>query len=522
MPPRQSGKPSSRTKSSSSRKAASPKSTTRTRKPAATTSSDAPTGEGLREQLQRILNPLELVVLTRERVQGALDEAVERGRMTRQDASDLAAELLARGRRQTDDLLAELEGLLGRSLGAPGRPGDPRGRPRAPRRRDRAVVPDLRLRRPHRRQVQARLGELSPPELRKVRDYERRNANRKSVLGGDRAEARLTAWHPCHAWAACPSPPSMRPARGDELDLTVETLAYGGNGVARRDGYVVFVAGGAARRQGCARSSPRASAPTPRRAPSRCSSPRRTACRRVADHPGAPWQVLPYERQLEVKAAQVAEALERIGHLEGFELEPIVPAVEQWRYRNKLEYSFGTGRTARSCAASTRPGASTRSSRSTTACWPPSAPTPRASRCSPSAARTGCRAWDRRAQEGFLRNLVVREGRRTGQLQVRLVTSPGKLPVDELIDAVDCEGLLWTQTEGLGESTAGGETTLLAGAPQLLEELGGLRSRSPTTRSSRPTPRWPSGSTRVAAEFAGAARPRARLRPLLRDRHDRR
>jgi len=31
-------------------------------------------------------------------------------------------------------------------------------------------------------QVQARLGELNPPELRKVRDYERRNANRKSVL----------------------------------------------------------------------------------------------------------------------------------------------------------------------------------------------------------------------------------------------------------------------------------------------------------------------------------------------------
>ena len=63
----------------------------------------------------------------------------------------------------------------------------------------------------------------------------------------------------------------------------------------------------------------------------------------VADHPGAPWQVLPYERQLEVKAEQVADALSRIGRLEGFEQEPIVPALEQWRYRNKLEYSFGTG-----------------------------------------------------------------------------------------------------------------------------------------------------------------------------------
>src|SRR5206468_1335036 len=70
-------------------------------------------------------------------------------------------------------------------------------------------------------------------------------------------------------------------------------------------------------------------------------SPDRIAPR--ADHPGAPWQVLPYERQLAVKAEQVGDALRRIGRLEGFELEPIVPADEQWRYRNKLEYSFGTG-----------------------------------------------------------------------------------------------------------------------------------------------------------------------------------
>jgi hypothetical protein len=177
VPPRQ----PSKTKSSSSRKAASSGPTTR--KPPATTTSDAPTDEGLREQLQRILNPLELVVLTRDRVQGALDEAVERGRMTRQDASDLAADLLSRSRRQTDDLVSELEALLGRSLGAP---ADRVIREVDRARRAAGLGPsfpivgydDLTA-----AQVQARLGELSPPELRKVRDYERRNANRKSVLG---------------------------------------------------------------------------------------------------------------------------------------------------------------------------------------------------------------------------------------------------------------------------------------------------------------------------------------------------
>ena len=57
--------------------------------------------------------------------------------------------------------------------------------------------------------------------------------------------------------------------------------------------------------------------------------------------PGAPWQGLAYEEQLRHKQSQVDDSLTRLGGLEGFELEPIEPAVEQWRYRNKLEYSFG-------------------------------------------------------------------------------------------------------------------------------------------------------------------------------------
>jgi 23S rRNA (uracil1939-C5)-methyltransferase len=40
---------------------------------------------------------------------------------------------------------------------------------------------------------------------------------------------------------------------------------------------------------------------------------------------------------------------------------------------------------------------------------------------------------------------------------------------------VPCDGLYWTQTAGLGESTRGGETVLLSGTPQLQETLGDLR-----------------------------------------------
>ena len=276
-----------------------------------------------------------------------------------------------------------------------------------------------------------------------------------------------------------PSPPAApasqrpRPARGEVLELVVESLAHGGNGVARRDGYVVFVAGavpgdrvraevGKAKRAWAEARAIEVLAPSPDRVPE------------VAHHPGAPWQVLPYERQLAVKEEQVDDALTRIGRLSGYALEPIVRAVAEWRYRNKLEYSFGTGPDGELVCGFHAPGR-----------WDEIVPMEDCKLASErgnvlreqvlAACRAqGLEAWDRREQRGFLRNLVVREGRRTGQAQVRLVTSPGRLDVDALVGAVDCEGLWWTRTEGLGESTQGGETRLLAGAPQLAERLGGF------------------------------------------------
>ena len=264
-----------------------------------------------------------------------------------------------------------------------------------------------------------------------------------------------------------------RPSRGDTLELTIDSLAHGGNGVARLDGYVVFVAGavpgdrvravvGKSKRAYAEARSVEVLEPSPDRIPP------------LAHHPGAPWQVLPYQRQLEVKATQVREALERIGKLSDFELEPIVPAAEEWRYRNKLEYSFGRGPAGELVCGFHAPGrwdeivpmddcllASERSNtvREQVLAWA------RAHDLSP---------WDRREQRGLLRNLVIREGRRTGELQVRLVTSPGAIETDSLIDAVECDGLFWTRQEQLGESTAGGDTVLLSGAPQLREQIGGL------------------------------------------------
>ena len=173
----------------------------------------------LRQALSsRMIDPLGLVMLTRERIEEAVEDAVTRGRVTADDAQDLVGGLLERGRKQTNDVLANLEQLLSRGREEiEGRTGSARRRGSAAARVARTRVEEAtsRARKEAAKhgdpvmarvdqarraggigpsfpitgyddltaaQVQSRLADLSPAELRKVRDYERRHANRKTVL----------------------------------------------------------------------------------------------------------------------------------------------------------------------------------------------------------------------------------------------------------------------------------------------------------------------------------------------------
>jgi polyhydroxyalkanoate synthesis regulator phasin len=142
------------------------------------TGAAAANGAGLRDQVLRLLSPVDVVLLTREKLQEVLDEAVERGRMTRTDATELVAEIFARGRRTTEDVLSDVDQLLGG-------PADRVRREVDRARRATGIGPAFPISGYETltaAQVQSRLGGLTPAELRKVRDYERRNANRKTVL----------------------------------------------------------------------------------------------------------------------------------------------------------------------------------------------------------------------------------------------------------------------------------------------------------------------------------------------------
>ena len=269
-----------------------------------------------------------------------------------------------------------------------------------------------------------------------------------------------------------------RPQRGDELELTIDSLAYGGAGVARSDGYVVFVSGALPGDRVRAAVGKRKRSYAEARAVEILSpSPDRIAA--LADHPGAPWQVLAYDRQLAIKQEQVNDALTRIGRLEGFTLEPIVAAVDQWRYRNKLEYSFGAGPDGELICGFHAPGRWDEIV-ALDDCLLASEPANAARERIVAWCRDqGLTAYDRRSGEGMLRNLVVREARRTGEMQIRLVTASTRLDRESLIAAAGSEstGLLWTRIDSVGETTHGGSTEQLSGPRRMREQIGGMTFR---------------------------------------------
>jgi polyhydroxyalkanoate synthesis regulator phasin len=157
--------------------------------------------EAFRDALERS------VTLSRDRLQDVVDDAVKRGRLTRDDANELVSSLVTRSRRYSDELVKQLERLLDQAQreietrAAPARRRATAGARRAARAaRDAADAPLAQADRLRRRsgvtaggpitaydqltatQVKARLADLSPGELRQVRTREQRGKARKGIL----------------------------------------------------------------------------------------------------------------------------------------------------------------------------------------------------------------------------------------------------------------------------------------------------------------------------------------------------
>jgi 23S rRNA (uracil1939-C5)-methyltransferase len=278
----------------------------------------------------------------------------------------------------------------------------------------------------------------------------------------------------------------MPPRPGDIVELDVTSLAYGGQGVARLDEFVVFVRG--------AVPGDRVRARIVKRRPSHAEaktlevlspSPRRVAarCRHAQECGGCEWQTLGYAAQLEFKQQQVVDSLQRIAHLTGYTLEPIRGMDDPWRYRNKMEFSFGQDEQGRLVLGLHKRG-SWREIVDVTDCLLASERMNAARNAVADTCRElGLRPYSRDGDGGLLRHLVVREGLASGDLLLNLFVAarfPEEAELARRVAAASgCTTFAVTVNESRSDAAVGDGPHLLLGPGHLRERLAGADLRVP-------------------------------------------
>jgi len=271
-----------------------------------------------------------------------------------------------------------------------------------------------------------------------------------------------------------------KPRRGDTLELAIDDLAFGGEGVGRADGYVIFVRGGlpgdrlrvrlveARGRFGRATideivvpSVDRVEPPCPYFA--RCG--------------GCRLQHLAYPAQLAFKEKQVRDCLQRLGGLGTFELRPILAAPEPYGYRNKMEFTIANEPPAIGLHAAERYDVVLDVERCLLQSEPMNALLDEFRR---QVRERTLSVYDPQTEQGLLRFVMLREGRHTGEAMVNVV---GAAPdVETLVPVADALRTRVPSTASVvlnvnakkASVAVGSEEHLLAGRDHIREALGGV------------------------------------------------
>jgi 23S rRNA (uracil1939-C5)-methyltransferase len=240
--------------------------------------------------------------------------------------------------------------------------------------------------------------------------------------------------------------------KGEEIILDVDSLSGDGKTVARQDGFVFFVEKAVpgdtvrakifkvkknfaeARAVEVLKLSPLRVAP---------------ACKHFGVCGGCRWQDLAYSAQLRFKRQLVVDAFERIGGFPDPPVRDVVGCEDPYFYRNKMEFTFSNYRwlteeemlgehsVQMEVALGLHVPLRFDKVLNVEECWLESELS--AAICN--TVREICRIWDlsvysTHTHEGYLRHLVVREGKRTGEIMVNLVTTDDVPDVMEKMTAL--------------------------------------------------------------------------------------
>ena len=262
----------------------------------------------------------------------------------------------------------------------------------------------------------------------------------------------------------------------------IDRMAYGGRGVGRVNGYVVFVADTAPGDRVRARLwRVRSAYAEADLVEVQTPSEARTAppCPHFGPCGGCVWQHLAYGAQLAAKESIVRESLAHLGGLRDLAVGPILPMADPWYYRNKMEFAFHPtsmlGLHRRGEFDQVVPISACRLQSPTTneilgivRDW---------------AIASGLSRYDARAHTGLLRQVVIREGKRTGEIMVGLITAAPEVPGTEILARrliTSIPGIA-SVVHGVNPGPSDGlplaAVSLLAGRPYITEGLAGFRFR---------------------------------------------
>ena len=274
-----------------------------------------------------------------------------------------------------------------------------------------------------------------------------------------------------------------KPRRGDTLDVAIEDLAFGGEGVGRADGYVIFVRGGLpgdqlrvrlieARGRFGRATIDEVLVPSP----DRVAAP----CPYFGQCGGCRLQHLAYPAQLAFKEKQVRDCLERLGGIGPFELRPILPAPEPYGYRNKMEFTIANEPPVVGLHAAQRYDVVLDIDRCLLQSETMNTLLDELRR---QVRERALSVWEPTTQQGLLRFVAVREGRRTGEAMVNVVASaPDVETLMPVADALRARvpattSVVLNVNDRKASVAVGSEEHLLLGRDHITERLGEVTFR---------------------------------------------
>ena len=285
--------------------------------------------------------------------------------------------------------------------------------------------------------------------------------------------------------------------KGEEITLHIEDVAYGGLGVARADGLVIFVEKGLPGQSVRARVIKKKSdyltarilevlEPAPYEIEPKCSH--------FGVCGGCKWQNVAYSQQLAFKRTVVKDSLQRLGGFHDFPLDETLPSPNVFFYRNKMEFSFSDQRWL----------LSNREQEEKPKDFALGLHVPRRydklvdiDECflqSPEsnvilnvvkafARESGKPPWSTTDHTGFWRHLIIREGKNTGQRMVNIVTAEKdealmkKLAEHLVVEGVPLTSFVNNLNRSLGSTAFGEEEWTVWGESTIEEKLGSYTFR---------------------------------------------